>query len=82
MLSHDQWREDMMGGIVAAHLSKKITLIEGGRLRTSVKSEVDPDRMKDDTLFRTDGVCGMNKAERINGIAESFHTLNGGRDGG
>lgn len=82
MLSHDQWKDDMMGGIVAAHLSKEINVLEGGRLRASVKSDTDPDRMKDDTAFRTGGVVGANKAERINGIAESFHQLNCGRNGG
>ncbi len=82
MLKHDQWREDLFSGIVAAHLSRKITLTEAGRLRASVKSDIDTDRAKDDTLFRTNGVCGVNKAERINGISESFHQLNMGLDGG
>lgn len=81
-MKHDQWQQDMKDGIVAAHLSKKITVTEGGRLRQSVTATVDPDRMKDDTIFRTNGKCGMNKAERINGISESFHRLNHGWDGG
>ena len=82
MLVHDQWREDIFGGIAAAHLSMKITLTEAGRLRASVKSDIDIDHAKDDTIFRTNGVCGAGKAERINGISESFHQLNMGLDGG
>lgn len=81
-MKHDQWKDDMMGGIVAAHLSKKINVLEGGRLRASVKSDIDTERAKDDTIFRTNGAIGANKAERINGIAESFAKLNCGRDGG
>lgn len=81
-MNHDQWKEDMMAGATAAHLSRTIDMTEGGRLRKSVNASADPERMKDDTIFRTNGACGKNKAERINGLAESFHHLNGGRDGG
>ena len=59
-----------------------LTVTEMTRLHKSINATSDPDRMKDDTIFRTNGVCGVNKAERINGISESVHQLNMGLDGG
>jgi hypothetical protein len=75
----------MHDGVDLAHKSAiagRLTVTEATRLHKSINAYGDPDRMKDDTIFRTDRKCGANNAERINGIAESFHQLNGGRDGG
>jgi hypothetical protein len=84
-MNHDQWKTDLHDGVDMAHKTLSptaVTITEATRLHKSIDATPDPERMKDDTLFRTDGVCGANKAERINGIAESFAALNGGRDGG
>lgn len=84
-MNHDQWKEDMHDGVVAAErlpFPIGFSMIEARALHKSIDAPIDPERMKDDTIFRTNGVCGVNKTERINGIAESFATLNQGRDGG
>ena len=85
MIKHDQWKDDLHDGIDLAHKNygpTSITVTEATRLHKSINTDIDPDRLKDDTIFRTDGACGENKAERINGVAEAFHQLNCGRDGG
>ncbi len=84
-MNHDQWKKDMHDGVDAAHKTLSptaITIAEATRLHKSAIAISNPDRMKDDTLFRTNGVCGGGKAKRINGISESFHQLNIGLNGG
>lgn len=81
MIAHDQWREDMYDG-VDLWVRDGLRAGDDHRLHKSINATSDPERMKDDTIFRTGGVIGRNNAERINGIAESFHQLNRGRDSG
>lgn len=86
-MKHDQYLKDMHDAVDAAAISAvaeeqaQVTL-DKSRLHKSINAAGDPERMKDDTIFRTNGRCGASAPERINGIAESFHRLNGGRDGG
>ena len=91
MLKHDQYLADMHDGVTAVHIRLQagkncgptaITDTEAARLHKSINATLDPDRMKDDTIFRTNGVCGAGKTGRINGISKSFHQLNMGLDGG
>ncbi len=84
-MNHDYWKEVLHDGVDAAHKTlspTSLTATETTQLHKSINATSDPERMKDDTIFRTNGVCGVNKAERINGISEAFHQLNMGLDGG
>jgi hypothetical protein len=84
-MKHDQYLEDLHDGVDMAHKNRgptSITVTEATRLHKSINATTDPERMKDDTIFRTNGACGANDAQRINGIADSFEALNCGRDGG
>ena len=84
-MKHDQWKEDLHDGVDAASqwpTREALTMTEATQLHKSINATSDPDRMKDDTVFRTNGIVGMNNMERINGIAEAFHQLNMGLDGG
>ena len=76
MLSHNQYLSDMHDGVGAAHKTLSpisLTATEATRLHKSINATSDPERMKDDTIFRTNGAIGANNAQRINGISESFH---------
>lgn len=84
-MKHDEYKNVMHDGVDLAHNTlspTSITVTEATRLHKSINTTSDSERMKDDTIFRTNGVVGANKAERINGIAESFAKLNCGREGG
>ncbi len=84
-MNHDQYLADMHDGVDLAHKTlspTSLTVTEATRLHKSINATPDPDRLKDDTIFRTNGVVGVNNAQRINGISESFHQLNHGLDGG
>lgn len=81
-MKYDQYKNVMHDGVDAAYKGRAINFLNCDQLHKSINATTDPERLKDDTLFRTGGVIGRNKAERINGIAESFHQLNRGRDGG
>ncbi len=52
MIPDDLWTSVMQDGIINAHLTKKITLQEAGRLRKSLDIPIDELRMFVDTQRR------------------------------
>ena len=85
MIASQQYREDMFDGIVATHLSRKITAAEGGKLRLSVKAPIDEANMNADTWARTHGACptlGRPVPGEFAKLTVVFRVLNQGRDGG
>ena len=81
----DQYLADMHDGVDAAHKAQSptsVTVTEATRLHKSINAPVDPERLKDDTIFRTDGKCGASKPERVARLRLEFSRLNQGKDGG
>jgi len=81
-MKHDQYKTDMMDAVTAVYKARGLTTLGAGGLRASILAPRDPDRMKDDTIFRTNGKCGASTLERAVGLSEAFDRLNCGRDGG
>ena len=52
MIPNEQYKQDMFDGIIAAFFKKTISVEEAGRLRISVKEDVDLLRMFVDTNKR------------------------------
>lgn len=85
-MNDDQYKKDMHDAVDAAHKNswaqQPVTVTEVSQLHKSIDAPVDPERMKDDTIFRTGGECGTNKSERMGILNWGFHQLNQGQDGG
>jgi len=62
-MNHDQWKTDMMDAVTAVYKARGLTTFGAGQLRASVLAPRDPDRMKDDTIFRTNGKAGGEQVD-------------------
>jgi len=60
-MKHDQWKTDMMDAVTAVYKARELTTFGAGQLRASILALIDPDRMKADTVLRTNGGLVMNR---------------------